>query len=157
MRTAKTVEYRLAWAWDPAERTLLSTPCIGCGGARVRTAGFDLPTVEVCLTCGTGGTVVHLRGVSYREAQAAKWGTLGTQERCSLIEALAGMAIRGWDPELPVNVRLRAQKLQPIIARTVIDAGARVAFVTTCIALGPGGSKDAAQRLLQDMDEESAH
>ena len=157
--TALTKPQRLAlidaWPCDTRDarevRLLRDLDCPGCGWFEMgQTVGGPLPVLLYCRRCGWAETAA---AHGNREAITEYWdrfGILASKGRPAL-EALAVLAVRAWNPDLPLYARQANLPLAEQAAHTAVRCGLGAAFVRACGEVGPHGSLTAARRLLRGL------
>ena len=128
-------------AWPCPVRICRDLTCPSCGYYELgQTLHSELPALLYCRNCGHAET----------EPLEWLWGREATYNRKPL-EALAYVAVRFWNPDLPVLTREQARPLAELAARTAAAAGLGKRFAEWCAEVGPIGSKAAATRLLREV------
>lgn len=128
-------------AWPCPMRICRDLTCPSCGYYELgQTVQSVLPTLLYCRNCG------------WAECEPLRWlwGRAATVQRPPL-EALALVAIRSWNRDVPVTVREKARPLALEAARVVAACGLGKRFAEACFDHGPTGSKVAAHRLIREV------
>ena len=138
-------------AWPCPVRICRDLTCPNCGHCELgQTVGGPLPVLLYCRRCGWAETAA---AHGTREAIAeyrGRFGTLASKGRPAL-EALAVLAVRSWNPDLPLYARQANLRLAEEAAYTAARCGLGAAFVRACGEVGPRGSLTAARRLLRGL------
>lgn len=138
---ALTLPQKLALidAWPCPVRVCRDLDCPACGyGELGQTLMSELPALLYCRRCGWART----------EPLSWLWGSAAKIERDPL-EALAYIAVRSWNRDVPLLTREQAKPLALVAADTARRAGLGRRFAEWCADVGPVGSRIAATRLVR--------
>ena len=142
---AKAQRLALIDAWPCPLRVALDADCPACGSRELGgTMNSELPALTYCRRCGWAQT----------EPLGWLWGRAGKAHREPL-EALAYVAVRSWNRDLPLHTRLESEPLALPAAQVAARCGLGKRFAEWCFDVGPTGSRAAAQRLLAQARKEA--
>lgn len=140
-KLTKAQRLALIDAWPCPFRICRDLTCPSCGHYELgQTVHSELPELLYCRNCGRAMT------------EPLGWlrGRAGAVNRTPL-EALAYVAVRSWNRDLPILTREQGRPLAELAARTAAAAGLGKRFAEWCAEVGPIGSKAAATRLLREV------
>ena len=138
-------------AWPCPVRICRDLTCPSCGWFEMgQTVGGPLPVLLYCRRCGWAETAAAHGTREAITEYRDRFGTLASKGRPAL-EALAVLAVRSWNPDLPLYARQANLRLAEQAAHTAARCGLGAAFVRACGEVGPRGSLTAARRLLRGL------